>query len=169
LAVTVGLADFRRAWELAFDGVSSHSRDPSVSLRAASDADRDFFSVRRDALGPYVEELWGWDDSQQRRQADQEFDELPIEIVESDGVAIGYLCVLHNADHDYLDEIAFAPPAQATGLGSTLLRGVMERAARRGVPVRLSVLVNNPARRLYERLGFRIVRVDHPRVRMEWP
>lgn len=141
-----------------------------MRLRAASEADRDFFfSVRRDTLGPYVEELSGWDETQQRRQADQEFDELPIEIVESGGAAIGYLCVLHNADHDYLDEIALASPAQGTGLGSTLVRGVMDHAARRGVPIRLSVLVNNPARRLYERLGFRIVRVDHPRVRMEWP
>jgi hypothetical protein len=36
------------------------------------------------------------------------------------------------------------------------------------VPLRLSVLVNNPARRLYGRLGFRVTAVDHPRVRMEW-
>jgi ribosomal protein S18 acetylase RimI-like enzyme len=45
---------------------------------------------------------------------------------------------------------------------------VMEGAKRRGLPVRLSVLDNNPARRLYGRLGFRITSVEPPRMKMEW-
>jgi len=44
----------------------------------------------------------------------------------------------------------------------------MQAAGDRGVPVRLSVLVNNPARRLYECLGFRVTRIEHARVKMEW-
>lgn len=44
----------------------------------------------------------------------------------------------------------------------------MSAASARGLPVRLSVLVNNPARRLYERLGFRVSSIEHPRVKMEW-
>jgi ribosomal protein S18 acetylase RimI-like enzyme len=144
--------------------------DGNVRLRAASDTDRDFFfAVRRAAFRPYVDDLWGWDDAQQRRQADQEFNELPVQIIESDGVAVGYLCVLHEADHEYLDEIALVPAAQGAGIGTALVSSVMREAAGRGVPLRLSVLVNNPARRIYERLGFRVVRVNHPRVRLEWP
>jgi ribosomal protein S18 acetylase RimI-like enzyme len=144
--------------------------DGEVRLRPASDTDRDFFfTVRRAAFRPYVDDLWGWDDAKQRRQADQEFNELPVQIIESDGVPVGYLCVLHEADHEYLDEIALLPAAQAAGIGTALISAVISEAAGRGVPLRLSVLVNNPARRLYERFGFRVVRVSHPRVRMEWP
>ena len=144
--------------------------DINARLRPASDGDRDFFfAVRRAAFRPYAEELWGWDEAEQRRWADRDFHELPVQIIESDEGAIGYLCVLHEADHDYLDEIALLPAAQGAGVGTALVREVMAEAARRGLPVRLSVLVNNPSRRLYERLGFRVVRVDHPRVRMEWP
>ena len=145
------------------------SAGSNVHLRRASPADRDFFfAVRRDGFREYVDELWGWDDAQQRRRADEEFDELPIEIVESKGAAIGYLCVLHEADHDFLDEMALAPHARRRGIGTALVREAMEDAARRGVPLRLSVLFNNPARRLYERLGFRVVSIEQPRVRMEW-
>jgi ribosomal protein S18 acetylase RimI-like enzyme len=141
-----------------------------MQRRAASEADRDFFfSVRREGFRQYVDELWGRDDAEQRRQADREFGELPIEIIESEGTAIGYLCVLQETDHDFLDEMAVVPHAQRRGIGTALVREVMEGAARRKVPLRLSVLVNNPARRLYERLGFHVVSVDHPRVRMEWP
>jgi len=39
-------------------------------------------------------------------------------------------------------------------LGAALVRGVTAVADVRGLPVRLQVLKINPARRLYERLGF---------------
>jgi ribosomal protein S18 acetylase RimI-like enzyme len=64
--------------------------------------------------------------------------------------------------------MALVPHTQRRGSGTALVGEAMEDAAGRGVPLRLSALVNNPARRLYERLGFRVVAVDYPRVRMEW-
>jgi ribosomal protein S18 acetylase RimI-like enzyme len=43
------------------------------------------------------------------------------------------------------------------GLGGAIVRSIVEDATRRRSPVRLQVLRPNPARRLYERLGFRVV------------
>jgi ribosomal protein S18 acetylase RimI-like enzyme len=138
-------------------------------LRPATEADREFFfSTRRAGFRALVEELGGWDDDAERMKADREFDELPVQIVEVDGRPVGYIAVLDEADHVFLDEVVLVAAAQRRGLGSAVVREVLGDAARRGVPVRLSVLVNNPARRLYERLGFRVTRIDHPRVRMEW-
>jgi ribosomal protein S18 acetylase RimI-like enzyme len=45
----------------------------------------------------------------------------------------------------------------------------MDGAREAGTPLRLSVRETNPARRLYERLGFRVTRVEPPRIKMEWP
>jgi ribosomal protein S18 acetylase RimI-like enzyme len=144
-------------------------RRGSIRLRPARAEDREFFfTTRRAALGPYVQELWGWDEAHQRSLADREFDELPVEIIEERGRPVGYLCILRKVDHDFIDEVALLPEAQGRGLGSSLVRDVMVAASERGVPVRLSVLVNNPARRLYERLGFRVSSIEHPRVKMEW-
>jgi ribosomal protein S18 acetylase RimI-like enzyme len=140
-----------------------------VRLRPAAEADRDFFfATRRAGLKEYAEAHWPWDDDVMRRQADREFDELPVEVVEEDGAPIGYIAVVHEADHDFLDEVALVPHAQGRGIGTELLRNAMEEAESRGVPLRLSVLENNPARHLYARLGFCVTTVDHPRVRMEW-
>lgn len=142
---------------------------PPVRLRAATEGDRDFFfAVRRETLRPYAEEHWPWEDAEMRCWTDREFDDLPLQIVEAGGVPVGYIAVVHQPDHDFLDEIALVPEAQRHGIGTALVRAAMDEAGVRGVPLRLSVLVNNPARRLYERLGFRVAAVEHPRVRMEW-
>ncbi len=100
-------------------------RRGSIRLRPARPDDREFFfTTRRAALGPYAEELWGWDDARQRSLADKEFDELPIEIIEESGTPIGYLCVLHQADHDFIDEVALLPEAQGRRIGSSLVHAV---------------------------------------------
>jgi ribosomal protein S18 acetylase RimI-like enzyme len=52
-------------------------------------------------------------------------------------------------------------------MGAALMRQVQASAATRGVPVRLNVLKVNPARALYERLGFRVIGEDDVRWYME--
>jgi ribosomal protein S18 acetylase RimI-like enzyme len=139
--------------------------NPSFELRPAIEDDREFFwTTRRDGFRALVE----WDDDAERAKADREFDELPVQIVLASGEAVGYIAVLEEPDRLFLDEVVIVSRAQGRGLGTALVREVLGDAARRGVPVRLSVRENNPARRLYERLGFRVTSIDHPRVRMEW-
>jgi ribosomal protein S18 acetylase RimI-like enzyme len=144
-----------------------HSVRPSASfeLRPATEADRAFFwATRRDGFRALVD----WDDDAERAKADREFDELPVQIVLRDAEPVGYIAVLEQPDHLFLDEVVLVPQARGRGLGTALVRAVLGDAAQRGVPVRLSVRDNNPAQGLYERLGFRVARVDGPRVRMEW-
>jgi GNAT superfamily N-acetyltransferase len=142
---------------------------PAIRLRPAAPDDRDFFfSTRRAAFEQYVDELSGWDEGRERAAADREFDELPVEIIEERGAPIGYLCLVSEPDHEWLDEIALVPEAQRRGVGTWLVQRILRGAAERRIPVRLSVLVNNPGRGLYERLGFTVTSTEHPRVKMEW-
>lgn len=46
---------------------------------------------------------------------------------------------------------------QGQGLGSVILKKLLDEAVQAQAAVHLSVLKANPARRLYERFGFRIV------------
>jgi ribosomal protein S18 acetylase RimI-like enzyme len=142
--------------------------EPSVRRRRALEGDRDFFwELRREALRGYSEPLFGWVDEEQRANADYDFDFQPFEVLELDGRRVGYLCVIEREDHDFLDEIAIVASARGRGLGAGSIRAALEAARARGVPLRLSVLVNNPAQRLYDRLGFTVVSSDAARVRME--
>lgn len=146
----------------------AHSHD--LLVRSALSGDHEFlFEVRRATLRPYVEETSDWDEAEQRAIADREFTELPYAVVEEHGRPVGYVCVIHEPGYDLIDEIAVLPEAQGRGIGTRLLWDILHAARRqRGVPVRLSVFVSNPARALYARLGFEVVRTEPPRMSMQW-
>jgi [ribosomal protein S18]-alanine N-acetyltransferase len=69
---------------------------------------------------------------------------------------VGYAGLCDYPDEAFVQTIAVAPAAQGTGLGSRLLRALLDEAARRGQSrVSLEVRADNaPAQRLYERHGF---------------
>jgi ribosomal protein S18 acetylase RimI-like enzyme len=67
----------------------------------------------------------------------------------------------------FLEYVAILPEHQNQGLGSEVVRDVLRSGAERGVPVGLSVLKVNPARKLYERMGFQIIGNDEFRYYME--
>ena len=140
-------------------------------LRAIRPDDRDlFFAMRRSAFREVAEAAFGpWDDVKQRASADRDVAELPFEIIERDGTPVGYQLVERHADHWFLDEIALADGERGRGAGTELVHAIMAAAREAGMPLRLSVLDVNPAQRLYARLGFRITRVEPPRIKMEWP
>ena len=54
-------------------------------------------------------------------------------------------------------DIALLPEHRNRGLGGALVRELLDEAAAAGCLVSLHVEENNPARRLYQRLGFRDV------------
>src|SRR5919106_3494519 len=93
-----------------------------VRLRPAEAGDQQFFfEVRRAAFRRYVEEIFGWNDGDQRITADREFGQLPFQIVEERGEAIGYLCIIYKEDADFIEEIALLPDEQGRGIGTRLV------------------------------------------------
>lgn len=57
--------------------------------------------------------------------------------------------------------IALMPESRGQGIGTHLMERLIEDAQREGYPgISLSVSCRNPAVRLYERLGFRVIRED---------
>ncbi len=108
-------------------------------------------------MKPYVEKTWGWDEQWQAQYFRDYFDPTTGEIIEGDGVPIGCISVERQKDRVFLSVIKIAPEYQSRGIGTKLIRALCDEADGRGVPVELQVLKVNPARRLYERLGFAVV------------
>ena len=65
-------------------------------------------------------------------------------------------------------DIALLPEHRGAGIGSAVLRGLLAEAAAAGKPVRIHVERLNPARRLYERLGFAPIEDKGVYYLMEW-
>ncbi len=115
----------------------------------------------------YVEATWGWDEPWQRQNFRDTRDLSRYEIIVRKGQDIGCIRIDDQQDLLFLDYIALLPKYQNQGFGTELVREILTRAARRGVPVRLRILKVNPARALYERLGFQVVGGDEFRHYME--
>jgi GNAT superfamily N-acetyltransferase len=136
----------------------------AVALRRAAPDDRGFaYNVTEQAMRTYVEALMGsWDEEAQRRQSDACCHDPACRVVMVRSVAAGLLFVTEGPSELFLRRIFLLPDYQRSGIGTHLLRQLRDRADREQKPLRLRVLVNNPARRLYERVGFRLTRsTDH--------
>lgn len=86
----------------------------------------------------------------------------------ADGTPVGRHLVDRKLDCYRTVDLAILPEHQNQGIGAWTLRLLQQLAEIEGVPCRLSVAYNNPARRLYERLGFRTVSSDEVSYEMEW-
>jgi GNAT superfamily N-acetyltransferase len=77
-----------------------------------------------------------------------------FDLVLVDGEPAGRLYVDHWEREIRIVDIALTPAYRGGGIGSMLLRRVFDEGDAAGKPVSIHVEVFNPARRLYDRLGF---------------
>ncbi|WP_224371930.1 GNAT family N-acetyltransferase [Hyalangium versicolor] len=84
----------------------------------------------------------------------------------------GRLWVARESEELRLVDISLLPAHRGTGVGTALLRALQQEATEAGKPLRLSVARDNPARRLYARLGFTAVAGTEdsadPYLALEW-
>lgn len=67
---------------------------------------------------------------------------------------VGRLWVAREPEELRLVDVSLLPVKRGSGVGTALLRALQQEAAALGQPLRLSVARDNPAQRLYARLGF---------------
>jgi ribosomal protein S18 acetylase RimI-like enzyme len=150
-----------------------------VSLRPATEADYDF--MRRLYASTREEEMahFPFDEAERRAFLDQQFaaqfahydihyPTCERGIIERNGTPIGRLWIDEWRDQIRLVDIALMPDSRGLGIGSMLLRQVMDRGAVAGKPVTIHVEGFNPALRLYQRLGFEQVDTNGVYFLMRW-
>lgn len=134
----------------------------TITFRAADVEDFEFiFELHKATLGPYVNQVWGWDDEDQRAYLGRTLDIAATQVIVVDGVDAGRLNLAHQEGDVYVGLIEVAAGFQRRGIGSRILRDVLHDAFGADRGVRLSVLkVNSDAHRLYRPLGFVEVEVE---------
>jgi ribosomal protein S18 acetylase RimI-like enzyme len=86
-----------------------------------------------------------------------EFPNATDEIVMLDGEPVGRLMLDHRPDSIHGVDIAIMRGDRNRGVGTGVLEKLFAECSERGIYFSLNVAKNNPAMRLYERLGCRIV------------
>jgi ribosomal protein S18 acetylase RimI-like enzyme len=136
-----------------------------VRLRPVEAADRAFLvelygSTREDELAQVQ-----WDDGARRAFVEHQFaaqdahyranyPRATLDVVEVDGAPAGRLYVHRGPGDIRIMDIALAPAFRGRGIGTALLRSLIEEADASARKLSIHVEVNNPARSLYDRLGF---------------
>jgi len=99
----------------------------------------------------------------QRNYPDASFD-----VIQRDGVAAGRLLVLRADEKVHIIDIALLPEHRGAGIGTKFLRELQDEAKAAGKKLSIHVEQFNPARRLYERLGFKQVEDKGVYLLMQW-
>lgn len=154
-------------------------KTPSISLRPElPDDDLFLFDLYASTREEEIT-AWGWDaetrasflDLQFRAQQGSYKAQYPgadHEIILADERPIGRLLVDRSGDVIVLVDVALLPASRGLGLGTVLLEALRAEAAETERSIRLQVLLTNPARRLYERIGFTTFGNDGVYQQMEW-
>jgi GNAT superfamily N-acetyltransferase len=154
---------------------SSENKRMSIRLREVTPDDEPFlFEVYASTRVQELEGL-GWDENQKqdfiRMQfvtRERSFPRVEDRIVLSDGRSIGRLAVDRTEKAIWLRDIALLTEYRNAGIGSGLIKDLMDEAAVCGKPLMLHVLFISQAVRLYERLGFSTTGSDAGYLEMTW-
>ena len=141
-----------------------------ITLRPISKADFEFiYEVTRVTMQAYVEQTWGyWVDEEQRKIIYDSINLSTHQIIQLDGQDAGCLAFEIHPSHMQLTKLYVLPHIQRRGVGTFLVRQLINKAKARKIPLRLRVLTVNPARRLYEREGFIVQAQTKERFYMEY-
>lgn len=97
------------------------------------------------------------------------FPQASYDLIVDGHEVLGRLYVHRGAEAWVILDIALLPRYRGGGVGTHLMEQVIAEADRAGRPVQIHVERQNPARRLYERLGFRQLEDQGVYLLMEHP
>ena len=151
----------------------------NTSLRPIQDDDWEFVyqvyaSTRQDELKPVP-----WSDAEkenflrfqfhaQRTYYDEHFADAEFSIIEHHSKPVGRLYIDRRENEIRLVDIALLPETRGKGVGSAIMADILAEGERKGLLVRIHVEHNNPAMRLYDRLGFEKIEEQGVYWLMEW-
>lgn len=81
------------------------------------------------------------------------------------GRRAGYISVKQTPDSIYIDNIQISPAWQGYGIGSAILSRILNGSDKKSV--KITAFDDNPAKRLYERMGFSVFERKGMTIRME--
>ena len=89
-------------------------------------------------------------------------------IIEREGRPIGRVYLADLEDSIRVIDISLVPASRGSGIGGAIMNDIVDQARARSMSVSIHVEKNNPARRLYQRLGFAAVADKGVYDLMEW-
>jgi ribosomal protein S18 acetylase RimI-like enzyme len=141
-----------------------------IEMRQATAADVDFlWRIFRASMKGYISQARGeWNEEREEAQFRYQLDLAASRIIRAKNLEVGFIMAPTRDGALWIHTICIDPEHQNMGIGTEVMRSVVGEAKERTIALYLSVLKINPARRLYERLGFRVVEETRYHFRMQF-
>lgn len=129
-----------------------------IDLRPATAEDFDMaLKLYLVSMKPLTAALMPWDEAKQSRNFAAQWNLNDVQIIIFEGSPVGWMQATETSSEVFLQQLFVEPEYQRRGIGSEVLQTLLNRWQATGKSVVLNVLKNNPARNLYQRLGFSVV------------
>ncbi len=142
---------------------------PGIDLRQARQSDYRFAeTLYVDSMRSLLTELGEWNESEIVSKLKHHFELDEVQIIMVDGTDVGWLQISETEHAINLDQLYLLEGFRAQRIGSRLIQCLLATAKSEKKPVLLSVVRNNVAVTLYQRLGFRITEEEGYKLHMRW-
>lgn len=126
----------------------------TIKYRPATEIDLDFLDwMHTVCMKDHVDRIYPWKPHLFR----QTFNPSSIQLILVDDIEVGMLQTEQHNDELYLGNLLILPAFQNRGVGTAVLQDLLNKSSLLNLSIKLQVLKQNPAKRLYERLGFMTV------------
>lgn len=131
----------------------------NYDLRQATMEDKEFvYSLKKLVLKDYIDEIWGWDEDYQRKDFEVYYNPVNNKIITWNNSGIGILETTEDSDEIHIIEIAILQEYQGTGIGTNVLKQIIDNSKARDKRVKIVCFrINVEAKKLYLKLGFKVV------------
>ncbi len=126
-----------------------------IAFEAASEADFErLLALRVQVMRPHLERIGRFQPERARARFREAYDPAHMRLIVVDGALAGCVSLKAEAGFYELGQFYLTPEHQGRGAGGAVLARLLAETDAAGLPVRLNVLKQSPAARLYERHGF---------------
>jgi ribosomal protein S18 acetylase RimI-like enzyme len=141
-----------------------------IELRQTTADDVDFlWDTFRISMKDYITQARGeWNEQREKSQFRNQLDLSAAQVIRSNDLAVGFIIAPIKDSAREIHTICIVPEHQRKGIGTEVLRRAVAQAREQKISLYLSVLKVNPARRLYERLGFEVIEETKHHFRMKF-
>jgi ribosomal protein S18 acetylase RimI-like enzyme len=97
-----------------------------------------------------------------------EYPEASHEVICRDGAAVGRLYLDRGTQRVHILDVTVLPEFRNAGVGSFVMRQILEEAGRNGLPVTIYVESFNPSLSLFRKLGFQVASQNGFQCLLRW-
>lgn len=120
--------------------------------------DFDFlFELKKQNFKKYVDKYWSWNDQDQKNRLKIDLEEhlqhKHIILLNNNVIGVYVAHITENGDC-FINEISLLEEYQGKGIGTKILKEQLNENKKQKIRTILQVFKDNPAKKLYERLGF---------------